>query len=498
MTANKTTIVFAIVYFAVILTVGWLAGKKTHGLSDFMIGGQKLGVWVTSFGVMAAVMSGWTWLGNPGTAYTVGYSGVIKFFAISPLGLILSYFILAKPIRLISSRIETYTLPDILAARWNKNRTIRLLSSLIILIGSMTYLVSQWSSMGTVMQAVLGVDYTTGVLVGALIISAYVVAGGMLASMWTNFIQMAIMFVMSGVLLFKTFGAAGGFTEVNLTVAAMSPGLVQPWWQDAAFSMMGVLSYGVLVVGLAYGGQPAVNTKFMMIRDKSQLRWSPLISVIALIVGTTTIFVGIAGIAMVQKSLIVAPEKNDLILTTVIQAVFSPTLGALIMVAVMAAVMSTAETYLFNSASSVVRDLAVQYFGRTLQEKRMLYLTRVAMVVVSVVTVALSLKPPAMISAVGAQAFGTFCAGFGPVLYLGLRWKRVTSKAAVMGMATGLLVGGILPLVDTALFAGNLFPKCSFAGIAVILSFIVTVITTLVTAPEDSDIFRPRAAVENE
>jgi len=487
--ANNTTVILVLAYFVVILIVGYMAGKKTKSMNEFMIAGQSLGVWVTSFGIMAAVMSGWTWLGNPGASYTVGYSAGVKMVALSPFGLVLSYFILAKPVRIISSKFKCYTLPDILAARWGDNRTIRLLSSLIILVGSLTYLVSQWSSMGTALEAAMGVSYKTGVIIGAIIIIAYVAAGGMLASMWTNFIQMIIMFFVAIVLVIKSINAAGGFVAMNLAAAAINPGYVAPLSENITYGFVSIMTYSLLIVGLSYGGQPSLNTKFMMIRHCDQLRWSPLISIVALVVGTSTYIVGIAGIVLVDQGVILAPARADLILMNVISGVFSPAVNAFVMVAVMAAVMSTAESYLFSSAATIVTDLGKHLFGVNLDEKKTLKLTRLAIVAVSIVTVIMALDPPGMISVIGGQAFGTFCAGFGPVLYLGLRWKRVNTKAAIAGMTAGLVIGGVIPIIDMALLDSTLAPGVTIAGIGMLVATTVIIIVSLATKPEHSAVF---------
>ena len=487
--STVTTVSLAIIYFVIILAVGYVAGKKTKSMGDFMVGGRKLGVWITALGIMAAVMSGWTWIGNPGASYSVGYASIVKLYSMGPLGLALSYIVLAKPVRIISAKKGCYTLPDILSARWSGNRTVRMLSTIIILIGCFTYLVSQWSSMGTVLESVLGVSYKTAVIIGAAIICAYVIAGGMLASMWTNFIQMIIMFVMAIIILVRSVDVAGGFTEMNLAAAAIDPFYVQPFWHDAANSLLAVLTYSILIVGLTYGGQPSVNTKFMMIQSTSKLRWAPLISGIALAVGTTTNFLGIAGIVMVDQGIVAAPERADMILMSMISAIFSPAVSALVMIAVMAAVMSTAETYLFSSASTVTHDFMQNVLGIEMSDKKCMRLTRMLIALVTVITVVMAFNPSTMVATVGAQAFGCFCAGFGPVLYIGLRWKRVNSKAAIAGMVTGLAIGGLLPIIDTAFFSGNLMPGINIPGVGVIVSAVVMAAVSFMTKPEHSDVF---------
>lgn len=484
MSNHLLTIAVVLLYFAIILFIGYAAGKKTKNMADFMVSGRSLGVWMLSFGVMAAVMSGWSWLGNPGAVYAAGYSAHVRISSLTPLGVILAFVIVGRPIRIISNQTECFTMPDILAARWNNSTSIRLLSCIIILIGSATYLVSQWSSMGTVMQAVLNVSYRQGVIIGAVIISLYVAAGGMLASMWTNFIQMVIMFVVAIVIVLKGVNAVGGFTQMNLTVAAIDPSYIRPF--NAASPAVTSLSYSVLVVLLAYAGQPGFNTKFLMIRDQKQLRWAPLISVIAMMVGTSMYLIGLVGKIMVTDGTIAAPASNDGILLAVVAKLFSPALVAIVMTAIMAAVMSTAETHLFASGTSLVQDLAVRCIGIKIEEKKCLLYMRLVIFATTLLTVILALGQVDMIAKIGSQAFGALCAGFGPTLCLGLRWKRVNAKAATAGMIVGLVFGGILPVVDPA---NVLLGQWTPAGVGVVLSAAVIIVVSLVTKPEHSAVF---------
>ena len=485
------TMVVVFVYFFVILLVGFLAGRLTNNMSGYMVGGRKLGVWVVSFGIMASVMSGWTWLGNPGMAYTEGYSAVITFTSFSPLGLVISYFMIAKPVRIISEKFNCYTLSDILAARWNDNKTIRVLGGIIILIGSATYLVSQWIAMGTAIQATLGTGYKLSVIIGAIIISSYIIAGGMLASMWTNFIQMIVMFFVAIGLIVAGLVAVGGFTSMNEQIAMIDPGMISPWQtNDGGLTMSFVLSYTIFMLVMSYGGQPAVNTKFMMIKDKKLLKWSPFICTIALIVGTFTVYIGMQGRILVEKGMISAPERQDTILLDVLSSILPTELAGIVMVAILAAVMSTAETHLFNSATSVIQDLAVKCFGLKIEEKKKLLLIRCTMAALAVITVIISLSPPKLISLIGTQAFGTFCAGFGPTLYLGLRWKRMSAKAAIFGMVIGLAVGGVFPIINSVFFGERLLSDWAIGGLAVLLSFVVTIATALLTNAEESKVFK--------
>jgi sodium/proline symporter len=490
---NSYTVWLAVIYFVVILGIGFWAGKLTKTMSMYMVGGRSLGIWVTSFGIMAAVMSGWTWLGGPGGSYSAGYAYYVQILSVAYIGVVICYYLLAKPIRIVSERTGCYTLPDLLAARFHESRGVRALSALIILIGCMCYLVTQWASMGVMVGSALGLSYVPAVLIGAVVISAYVIAGGMLASMWTNFVQMVIMFVVAVYVIWDSVNRVGGFTEMNVALAAVNPEFVEPWWKEGQWVITYVLSYSLFITGIAYGGQPAANTKFIMIRDTKALRWSALITVVAYIVGTFVFVVGLAGRVMVENGTLPAPGSPDQILPLMINHLYSPLAGALIIVAVLAAVMSTAETYLFTSAAGLVRDLWVRSLGFKMSEQKQLFWIRVIMTLVTVSTVIIALKPPALIAVLGAQAFATFCSGFGPVMYLAFRWKKVTSTAAIWGMSTGLAIGGLLPILNSAFFGGNLMRGWTIGGLASVAAWVVVIVVTLVTKDKEpvSQVFNP-------
>ena len=159
------------------------------------------------------------------------------------------------------------------------------------------------------------------------------------------------------------------------------------------------------------------------------------------------------------------------------------------MIAVMAAVMSTAETYLFSSASTVTHDFAVKFLGKKLSDRQCLFSTRILMVVVMIITVLMALNPSNMVAVVGAQAFGCFCAGFGPVLYMGIRWKRINSKGAIAGMTSGLIFGGLLPIIGPNIFNGTFLEGWNQAGLGVIVSSVMTILVSFLTPPEHSEVF---------
>ncbi len=481
----------SLLYFAIIIVVSYLSYHKANNISGFIVGGRSLGVWMVSSSIMAAIMSGWTWIGMSGGGYGVGYPDHIRTMAFAYPGIVLGFYLVAKPIRVISERTNSYTLPDVLAARFGESRTIRLFSAGIILIASFLYLSANWVSMGYTFSTALGTSYQAGLLAGAAFVAVYMILGGAIASAWTSFFQLFIMVVMSAIGIVMSLRAVGGYTELNLEIARVAPEAAKLFLKDPASPYYPTASVSYLLLSLLFfSGLPAMTTKFMTIKDTKSLKWCPLIAVVAYIVGTSTNLVGLAGRVLAERGIVNPPQRADQIIFAMMGTVFPPLVSALLYTAILSAIMSTCETYLLLFASSVVNDFAVKTLAMPLSEKRQLFWTRAMIAVCTAVTFLLAFQPPALISLLGTQAFGAFLCGFGAITILGMRWRRANKQGAVAGIASAFVVGAILPMVDAYLPDVTLLPGWNLCGIGAVISLLVMIAVSLLTpAPEKPDFF---------
>lgn len=479
------------VYTSILLLIGWITTRNTKTVGDYLVAGKSMGIILLTFGLMAAILSGGAVMGYSGTGFGTGYAGYVMLVSLAFPGIVISYWVLAKPMRIIAEKHEVYTLPDFLALRYNNNKTVRGLSAFAILLGCTAYMISQFAAMGWVLSSILNISYTTSILISVVIMGVYTVGGGMKASMWSNLFQMIILLTIGLLLNFLLLPQVGGLTGLHNTLAETAPTFLQPWHEEGAFSMGLVLQYGIVVGLLAYAGVPHVSTKFLTVKNIKVLKWAPLVSVILYFGGVLSQWPGMAGKVLVDNGSITAPQAADQILPhLIINLVNNPIMAGFFLVAVAAAVMSTCESFLILSSAAIVRDFFKNTLGVEMSEKKELKWIRIGSLLVLIIGFLLSLNPPTFILLVVSVAWGAFAAMFAPALYLGVRWKRATPQGAVAGLLTGIIFGGVLGILNLTVFNNNpILPQFNVAVLGTILGTVALVTVSLLTKPTESVVF---------
>jgi sodium/proline symporter len=484
-------IISMIIYMAILSLIGWFATRSTKTVGDYLVAGKGMGLWFLTFGLMASILSGGSVMGYSGTGYGVGYAGFVMLVSLAFPGLVISYWILAKPMRIVAEKHEVYTLPDFLALRYNNNRVVRGLSALAILLGCLAYMISQFAAMGWVLSSILNISYSASILIAVVIMGFYTVGGGMKASMWTNFFQMIILIIIGILLNALILPQVGGLSGLHSTLAETAPSYLEPWNAEAGFPMGMILQYGLIVGLLAYAGVPHVSTKFLTVKNVNILKWAPLISVVLYFLGCLSQWPGMAGKVLVDEGSLSAPQAADQILPHLItQFMDNPVFAGIFLVAVAAAVMSTCESFLILSSAAVVRDFTKNTLGKQMDDKTELKWIRIGSIVFLIIGYLLSLNPPSFILLVVSVAWGAFAAMFGPALYLGIRWKRATPQGAIAGLICGILIGGVIGVLNLTAFSSNpILSGFNIAAVGTVIGTIVLVVVSLLTKPVESPIF---------
>jgi len=485
-----------VLYSVIVIAIGMAAARTTHTVEDYLIAGKGVGLWLLTFGVMGAILSGGAIMGYSGTGYGTGYAGYVNLVSLAFIGLVGSYFVLAKPMRISADKHKVYTLPDYLCVRFGGGsergvRMVRGLSALAIVLGCSAYMVSQFASIGAVLGPLLNISHLQSILIACAILGVYTVSGGMKASIWTNFFQMSCIVFIGVALNAMILPRVGGLSGLHAELAKIDYNYLRPWHESGSFSMSRILQYGVFVGIFTYAGVPHVSTKFLTTKNVNVLKWAPLVSVILYFLGVISQWPGMAGRVLVEQGVISAPVAPDAILThMIINLLESPVMAGVFVAAVAAAVMSTAESFLILSSAAIVRDFVKGTLGVKMEEKTELKWIRICCFVVLILGFLLSLKPPTYILLIVTVAWGALSAMFGPVLYLGTRWKRVNTPGAIAGLAVGILVGGILGIMNLTVFSENpILPNFNLAAVGVILGTVSLVVVTLLTKPEKSPLF---------
>ena len=436
-----TIAIVFILYLAIMVAIGFKFYSKTSNLSDYFLGGRNLGSWLTALSAQASDMSGWLLIGLPGTAYVL-YAGTSEaiWTAIGlVIGTYLNWLFVAKRLRKYTEVSgNSITIPDFLENRFKDSKHIlRVVSAIFIVVFFLVYTSAQFSAGAKLFSTVFGLNYTTGLILGAAIIVSYTALGGFSAVCWTDAIQGGIMFFALLVVPFMAMTEMGGIGEVSTRLAELTPESLGFFpMKDGAIDSM-LLASG-LGWGLGYFGQPHILTRFMAIQSPDMIRKSRTIAMIWVIITlTAAVAIGVIGKAYMPEL-----ADGETIYMSMIDAMFPDIVAGILLTAILAAIMSTASSQLLVTASSASRDLYALLFKKSTQGTEIVWVSRFTVLVVSIIAIVIALDANSSVFGLVSCAWGGFGAAFGPLILFSLFWKRMTLQGAIAGM----VVGGVVDL----------------------------------------------------
>ncbi|MEM7657803.1 MAG: hypothetical protein AAF399_16855, partial [Bacteroidota bacterium] len=338
-----TTLWSVIIYLGICVVVGIWAMRRTRSSHDFFMAGRNLGVFLTAFAVFSSILSGFGFVGGPGLVYKLGMSSVWMVVCAS-LGFLISFSLVGKRIRLLAELRNCISLPDVVVARY-KSSSVGISVSVAIVLGVLGYLASQIKAMAVVLQDILdkevfwpGVSLEWCVLISGAVLVFYTVSGGIIASVYTDLIQGAVM-IIAALLVFGTvvMSFEGGMGEVSTTLMEDDPESIGPW---GTMGMIGCLSW-FFVFGLGGSGQPHVITKTMMNKNVRDIRHILPLSIFGYLV-SALLWIGI-GLAM--RALVISGAHDPLVSADAAAPVFlqeyaHPLLAGIVFAGLFAAIMS--------------------------------------------------------------------------------------------------------------------------------------------------------------
>ena len=448
-------------YMLACITVGLWAMRHTRNSGDFFMAGRHLGAFVTSMAVFSSTLSGFGFVGGPELVYKMGMSSIWMVICVT-IGYAVSFFLLGKRLRLFAEVHEPLSLPDVVAIRY-RSQTTRLLASIAILGGVIGYLASQMKAMAVVLKSIIeentflmgfiqessllhwllldasttAVTMEATIAVSCAVLVFYCVTGGIIASVYTDVFQGAVM-VVAAVLVFLTAANTvdGGFSEMSRTIMADDPEAMGPW---GTLGMMGCLSWYFLFV-MGGAGQPQVITKIMMNRRVRDVRMILPLSLIGYTVSALLwLSIGLTMRTLVLQGRHAELESSGQAATVFLQNYAHPLLAGVVFAGLFAAIMSTADGFLSVGAAAIVRDLPKSILGRPLENE--LLWARVATVLLAVAASVFALKSGiSLIALLGAYGWGIFASTLVPAVAVGLNWKRGTALAASGSIVAALCV----------------------------------------------------------
>ncbi len=454
----------AIAYFVIVAIIGIYATRRTKSAADFFVAGQGIGLFTLAIAAMAATLSGFAFIGGPGLVYSVGIGAV---FIVLPAALTNSMgaWVLAKRLRLLAEVREMITVPDAIGVRY-QSPTAQGLAAFAIVLATVGYMATNLLALGLVLDATFELGRGPSIWIGAAIVLAYSVSGGILAGIYNDVFQGILMAVASALVFLFALHSGGGLEAMSRTIMLHDPAILAPFGK---LTPLAALSF-FFVFGLGALGQPHVVHKFFMLRDPRKLKWFPLLMTCALFL-TLLLFVGV-GLAM--KALVLAggatplATADDATPTFLLRYTPLP-LAAVVFSAVAAAIMSTVNSFMSIGSAALTHDLPLAFGTRVADELRW---GRIWTVVLTVVAALIAQQSGTLVAFLGIFGWGLFASTLVPALAIGLNWKGATRAGAIASIATGLVI--TLGLETLAYFKVFTFPAgVTATAIALVLSVLV-------------------------
>lgn len=469
-------VVVAVLYFAGVAAISIRGIRRTKNATDFFVAGRGIGLFTMTIAAMAATLSGFAFIGGPGLVYTLGMGAL---FINLPLAVTatMGATALATRLRLLADRREIVTIPDAIAARYDSTAA-QGLAGLAIICAVTGYMATNLLALGIVLDSIFSIGLAWGVAAGTAITLAYSASGGILAGVYTDVFQGTVKAMASVIVFGYVLSIGGGLEGISEAIRSADASYLEPWGRISPLAAMSFY----FVFGLGTLGQPHVIHKYLMLRDPHQLRWYPIVMTIVMTL-TLLLFV---GVGLVSRALVasgeMAPLERPDDATPVFLLLYTPPLvSAIVFSGVVAAIMSTVNSFMSVGAAALVRDVPKSLGWRFGDE---LLAGRVATVAISAVAAAIAMTSGTLVAFLGIFGWGLFASTIVPSLAIGLNWAGATRAGAIASIMTGLAV--TLVLESMAWFRVFSFPGgVTATAVALVASLLVFFAVSAATSRRD-------------
>ena len=429
---NLESIVF-VVYLAFMLGIGvyFFVKSKDGGEKDYFLGGRRMGPWVSALSAGASDMSAWVLMGLPASIYAFGIGQAWVAIGLA-IGYAVSWTVEAPRLRRFTIVAnDAITVPQYLTNRFvSKSKALQIICAIIFLVAYTIYAASSMKACGTLFHTVIGIDATLAMYLAAAIIVGYTFLGGFSAVCWTDFFQGMLM--LAALLIAPIFALivikGGGAAESVADLPANYWNLFSSW-KDIVSG---------LGWGLGYFGMPHIIVRFMSVRSDKDLKKSAKIGI------TWNVLIVIFSVAAGCIGHLLLGEISDssTVFIQMVRMLFPALISGVLLSAILAASMSTADSQLLASASAFASDVYKPVFRKgKAGDKEMLWAGRFVVLAISVIAVLIASNPNSgTIMGLVENAWGLFGAAFGPAIMLSLFWKRFNFEGAIAGIVTGAVV----------------------------------------------------------
>ena len=430
------TLAFAL-YLAGMMAVGVYFFFRSRSISDFYLGGRKLNKWVTAISAQASDMSGWLLLGLPGAAYAAGLADSLWIAVGLGVGTYLNW-------RYVALRLRHYTLiagnaitiPDFFENRFqDRSHVLRMVSALIILVFFLIYTASGFVAGAKLFNTVFGLPYQWALLLGVGVILSYTFLGGFMAVCWTDLFQGLLMLAAIIVVPIAGIVRMGGVGPINAALAAAGKAHMFDLltYADGSKSVGVIAMLSTLGWGLGYVGMPHILVRFMAIRHPGEVVQARRIAMVWVVLAlSAAVLIGCVGAAFVPGL-----ADGERVFMEMVRSLFPAFIAGLLLSAILAAIMSTADSQLLVTASALSGDIYHSILRKKAGDRELLWVSRGAVMLVAAIAYFMARDPNSSVFGLVSYAWAGFGASFGPVVLAALFVRRTTKAGALAGMLLG-------------------------------------------------------------
>ncbi len=424
-------------YFLMMFGMGVFHMRKDQDLEGYILGGRKIGPWVSAMSAEASDMSGWMLMGLPGYAYVAGVSAFWIAIGLA-LGTFLNWIFVAQRLRIYTKIAnDSITLPDFFENRYrDKTKLLRLVAAIFIFIFFLIYTASGFVAGGRLFNTVLGISYFPSLLITGGIVVFYTFTGGYTAVCRTDFVQGCMMFFAIIIVPATAIANAGGPQAAFNTLHAINPNYFSLFTDatGATLSVTAILS--LLAWCFGYFGQPHILVRFMSIRSAREIPQATKIAMVWVLISLFfAVTVGLVGRVILGDSL--QGVNAETVFMVLNNKFFVSFLAGIVISAILGAIMSTSSSQLLVTASAISTDFYKSLIRKNASDKELLIVSHAAIIIVSCCSLAIASNPDNYILDLVAYAWAGFGASFGPLILFSLFWRRTTLRGAIAGVFFG-------------------------------------------------------------
>ncbi|MBQ2115674.1 MAG: sodium/solute symporter [Lachnospiraceae bacterium] len=475
-------ILFLILFFGVMIYVGFYSRKHATNMNDFVLGGRSVGPWLTAFAYGTSYFSAVVFVGYAGQfGYKYGISATWIGIGNALIGSLLAWVILGRRTRVMSNHLSAATMPDYFGKRFDSN-ALRIAASAISFIFLIPYTASVYNGLSRLFGMAFDIPYAACVIAMALLTGVYVILGGYMATAINDFIQGIIMLGGIVAVIAAVLSGQGGFINAIKSLAEIESDVPLTLGQKGVFAsffgpdpvnLLGV----VILTSLGTWGLPQMVHKFYAIKDEKSIKYGTIISTFfAIIISGGCYFLG--GFGRLFDSPAIHKEGGGIIYDAIIPSMLATLpdiLVGIVVVLVLSASMSTLSSLVLTSSSTLTLDLIKDNIIKDMDEKKQLLCIRIMLVFFIVISVVIALDPPTFIAQLMGISWGALAGAFlAPFMY-GLYWKGVTKLSVWASFACGVL------FTVSNMFLKFIASPINAGAIAMILGLIIVPVVSMIT-----------------